>query len=64
VYGTALQAAAGVGPLKIVELLLEANADVYLEVGYFGTALQAALDRGHRKVVRRLQLAGPAFQHF
>lgn len=53
-YGNALQAAAGHGYEKVVQLLLDNGADVNAQGGHYGSALLAAADRGHEETVRTL----------
>jgi ankyrin repeat protein len=57
-YGSALQAAAENGSEQVVQLLLDAGADVNIIGGYFGSALQAAAANGGEQVVRLLLDAG------
>ena len=52
-YGTALQAAAHRGHRKLVELLLDAGADVHRE-GFSHDAFHAASEGGHEGIVRLL----------
>jgi ankyrin repeat protein len=42
----------------VVQMLLDAGADVNAQGGHFGTALQAASARGHEKLVQMLRAAG------
>jgi ankyrin repeat protein len=51
---TALYWASGLGHDKIVQMLLDKDADVNTQGGYYGSALQAASAGGHDKVVRIL----------
>ncbi len=50
----ALQEASGEGYLEIVQILLEKDADIDAQGGYYGTALQAASYGGHLDVVQFL----------
>jgi hypothetical protein len=50
----ALHAAAYMGLLERVQLLLESGADVNFQGGYHGTALQAACIRAHEVIVKLL----------
>ncbi|MCJ1264207.1 hypothetical protein MMC22_004078 [Lobaria immixta] len=53
-FGSALQAASSDGYKSVVQLLLEAGADVNASGGCFDSALQAAAWRGSESVVRLL----------
>ncbi|EWC43627.1 hypothetical protein DRE_01514 [Drechslerella stenobrocha 248] len=53
-YGDALQAAAGEGHCKVVELLLSKGADIQATGGMYGNALQVAAAKGHLSVVELL----------
>lgn len=57
-YGNALQAASEGGHEKVVQMLLDAKADINAEGGHYSNALQAALEEGHEKVVQMLKGAG------
>lgn len=57
-FGTALQAAAGGGHVKVVTVLLESGADVNLQGGDYGNPLQAAATGGHVLVIEALLQAG------
>ncbi|KAL8925653.1 MAG: hypothetical protein Q9208_003336 [Pyrenodesmia sp. 3 TL-2023] len=50
-YGTALQCAARLGHLEVVQLLLSSGAEVNIIKGEHGTALRAAVLGGHEQVV-------------
>ncbi|KAI4192225.1 MAG: hypothetical protein LQ346_004404 [Caloplaca aetnensis] len=50
-YGTALQCAARLGHLELVQLLLDLGAEVNIVKGEHGTALRAAVLGGHDQVV-------------
>ncbi|KAL8753191.1 MAG: hypothetical protein Q9184_005493 [Pyrenodesmia sp. 2 TL-2023] len=50
-YGTALQCAARLGHLELVQLLLVSGAEVNIIKGEHGTALRAAVLGGHQQVV-------------
>ncbi|KAL8879663.1 MAG: hypothetical protein Q9198_002769, partial [Flavoplaca austrocitrina] len=50
-YGTALQCAARLGHLELVQLLLVSGAEVNIVEGEHGTALRAAVLGGHEQVV-------------
>lgn len=56
--GTPLHAASGVGYLKVVEYLLEKEADVNKVAGKYDTPLQAAAAEGHYDVASKLLTAG------
>lgn len=49
-YGTALQAAAYQGNVKVAKLLLDRGADIDAQGGEYGFALQAAALSGHREI--------------
>lgn len=51
---TSLQAASLCGSLQVVDLLIDAGANVNTELGEYGTALQAAARKGHLKVTKHL----------
>jgi ankyrin repeat protein len=53
-YGNALQAASYNGNEKVVQLLLDRNANINVRGGYYGNALQAASISGYEKVVQLL----------
>ncbi len=53
-YGTALQAAAVKGYDKMVQFLVQSDADVNIQGGYYGTALIAAAAGGYDKIVQFL----------
>jgi ankyrin repeat protein len=53
-YGSALQAAAANGNLRVVSLFLEKGANVNAAGGYYGSALQAAAANGYLEVVSLL----------
>ena len=53
-----LQAASSGGYDKVVQMLMDAGADVNAQGGGYGNALQAASERGHEKVVQMLIDAG------
>ena len=55
---TPLYYAASLGLSTITRLLLNKDADVNAQGGYFGNALQAASYRGHKQVVKMLRDAG------
>jgi ankyrin repeat protein len=57
-YGTALYTAALRGHEKVVQMLLDARADVNALGGGYSTALYTAALRGHEKVVQKLLDAG------
>ncbi|RMZ92142.1 hypothetical protein DV736_g628, partial [Chaetothyriales sp. CBS 134916] len=57
-YGNALQAASEEGHAKVVQMLMDAGADVNAQGGRYSNALQAASYRGHEKVVQMLMDAG------
>jgi ankyrin repeat protein len=42
----------------VVQMLMDAGADVNAQVGFYGNALQAASAEGHEKVVQMLVDAG------
>lgn len=54
IYGNALQAASHMGHEKIVQTLLDYNADVNVKGGHYGNALQAASYNGHEKIVQMI----------
>lgn len=56
-FHTALHAAAHQGHENIMEMLLEAEADVRIVGGKYGSALDAAILNGHVNVVERLRNA-------
>jgi ankyrin repeat protein len=53
-YGNALQAASAGGYEKIVQILLDAGAEINTQCGRYGNALQAASHRGHEKILQML----------
>ncbi|KAF7513173.1 hypothetical protein GJ744_010569 [Endocarpon pusillum] len=55
-YGDALYAASSRGDEKVVQMLLELDAEVNAQGGRYGNALQAASERGDEKVVQMLLL--------
>lgn len=57
-YGNALQAAASGGHEKVVQMLLDAAANINTRGGFCNDALQAASMMGHEKVVQMLIGAG------
>jgi ankyrin repeat protein len=57
-YATALYTAALGGQEKMVQMLMDAGADVNAKGGYHGSALQAASFKDHEKVVQMLLDAG------
>jgi ankyrin repeat protein len=57
-YGNALYAASWGGHDKVVEMLMDAGADVNAQGGFCGNTLQAASWGGHDKVVEMLVSAG------
>jgi ankyrin repeat domain-containing protein 50 len=57
-YGNVLQAASWGGHEKVVQILMNAGADVHAQGGYYGNALQAASRGGHEKVIQILMAAG------
>lgn len=57
-YGNALQAASSDGHEKVVQMLIDAGANVNAQGGYHGNALQAASTNDHNKVVQMLIDAG------
>lgn len=59
-YGTALQTAAQISDTneEIIDLLLDAGADIHIEAGRHGNDLQAAASAGNRYVIKRLIAAG------
>ena len=61
-FGNALQAASSEGHDKVVQMLLDAGADVNAQGGDYGNALQAASSFGHETVVRKLLAAGAVDQ--
>lgn len=60
-YGTALQTAAYMGHMDIVDLLLTSGADANAQAGIYGTALQATAYAGHIEIVNTLLDAGADF---
>ena len=52
--GNALQAASEEGHEKVVQILIDAGADVNAQGEYYSNALYAASERGHEKVVQIL----------
>ena len=59
-YGTALQTAAQISNTndEIIDLLLDAGADIHIQAGRHGNALQAAASAGNKNLVKRLIAAG------
>ena len=57
-YASALQCAAAVGNLEIVEFLIENGANIDLVAGYYGSPLQAAALKGHQNIVSLLLSKG------
>lgn len=57
-YGTILQTACVGGDVKVVKALLDANADVNAEGGFYNTALLAAMKNEHFPVVKLLIESG------
>jgi ankyrin repeat protein len=57
-FGNALQAALFGGHDKVMQMLMDAGADVNAQGGTFGNALQAASYRGQDKVMQMLMDAG------
>lgn len=59
-YGTALQTAAQNPNTneEIIDLLLDAGAEIHIQAGRHGYALQAAASAGNKNVVKRLIAAG------
>lgn len=59
-YGTALETAAQLPDTneEIIDLLLDAGADIHIQAGRLGNALQAAASAGNKNVVKRLIAAG------
>jgi ankyrin repeat protein len=57
-YTNALLTASINGLAKVVQMLMDAGADVNAQGGHFGNALQAASQGGHEKVVEMLMDAG------
>jgi hypothetical protein len=57
-YGNALQAASVEGHEKVVQMLLNAGADINAQGGHYGNTLQAASYEDHDKVVQMLLNAG------
>lgn len=56
--GSALQTASFHGDVKIVQLLLDAGADIYVQGGGYGSALQAASYNGQMEIVKLLLDSG------
>ena len=57
-YGNALQAASEGGHDKVVQMLIDAGADVNAQCRHYGSALRAASVRGNDKIVQMLMNAG------
>ena len=57
-FASALQCAAAVGGLEIVEFLIEKGTHVDLVAGYYGSPLQAAALKGHQNFVSLLLSRG------
>jgi hypothetical protein len=57
-YGNALQAASRRGHIEMVQILIDAGANVNTQGGFYDNALQAASAGGHIKVVQMLIAAG------
>ena len=53
-YGNALQAAAYMGGIEVIQLLLDWGADLNAQGGIYGNALQAASHMGRFRVVQLL----------
>ncbi|MCJ1267408.1 hypothetical protein MMC22_007293 [Lobaria immixta] len=57
-YGTVLIAASAKGHENVVQILMDAGADLNAQGGFYGNVLQAASAKGHEKVVQILIDAG------
>ncbi|MCJ1466435.1 hypothetical protein MMC07_005054 [Pseudocyphellaria aurata] len=53
-YGTALNVASAEGHEKVVEMLLDRNADISAQSDYGGTAIEEAIAGGHEKTIEML----------